>query len=238
MNGKAWDRASPMAATGESLSPPLDGNLLAAEDLRALSWLHREERAPNVLLELRARGFPDGLTLASPEQPEVQAMELALDALAQRTGPSDAENADALAADFAAIYLCHTLRASPHESVWRDEDQLMLQGPTFAVREFYRRHGIRVADWRHMADDHLCHQLDFVALLLQRGERREAARFMKLHLMTWLPDFAMRVAARAATPFYAALATLTLVCCEECLIRMPSVTILPAVVPAAPARSK
>ena len=212
---------------------PSDWCALAAEDLRALGWLHAAERAPDVLAALYANGFPETLTLVAADNPAVQAMSAALRAMtgdACDEGPDPtlpASSADELAADYAAIYLTHTLRASPHESVWRDDDHLMLQGPTFAVREFYRRHGVQVPDWRARADDHISHELDFVALLLERGEEREAARFLKMHLLAWLPDFAGRVSQRAATPLYAALANLTLAACEGCQQRLPTVSVLP-----------
>lgn len=206
---------------------------LAAEELRALAWLHAEERAPDILSALFASGFPVTFTLVDAAQPASQAMQAALRALA--AGPEGADgipcsSADDLAADFASIYLTYALRASPNESVWRDDDHLMLQGPTFAVREFYARHGIQVPDWRERADDHLVHELEFVAVLLERGEEKEAARFLKTHLLAWLPQFAARVAQRAATPFYAALAGLTLASCESCLERLPHVTVIPPVV--------
>jgi len=38
-----------------------------------------------------------------------------------------------LAADFAAIYLNHSIQASPCESVWLDEEGLMRQQPMFKV---------------------------------------------------------------------------------------------------------
>lgn len=218
--------------------PPAAWQTLAAEDLRALAWLHAEERPPEVLAALYASGFPATLTVVSADAAEAQAMDAALRALASSRCEEDAPDAlpasstDELAADYAAIYLTHALRASPHESVWRDDDHLMLQGPTFAVRDFYRRHGVQVPDWRARADDHLVHELEFVALLLERGDEREAARFLKTHLLAWLPDFARRVAQRAATPFYAALAGLTLAACEGCQRRLPSVAALPPVVAA------
>ncbi|MCL1861347.1 MAG: molecular chaperone TorD family protein [Proteobacteria bacterium] len=205
-----------------------DDSFLAAEDLRALAWLHASERSPRVLAELHANGFPASLMLVPQNNPWMHCMDRALGALAGI--PCDDESAelpvpseDDLAADFAAIYLTHALRASPHESVWRDEDHLMLQEPTFAVRAFYRRHGLQAVDWRQRADDHLVTELEFVALLLERGELKEAACFLKSHLLTWLPSFASRVAQRAATPFYAALAGLTLAACEHCLARLPTV---------------
>ena len=159
--------------------PPAAWQTLAAEDLRALAWLHAEERPPEVLAALYASGFPATLTVVSADAAEAQAMDAALRALASSRCEEDAPDAlpasstDELAADYAAIYLTHALRASPHESVWRDDDHLMLQGPTFAVRDFYRRHGVQVPDWRARADDHLVHELEFVALLLERGDERE-----------------------------------------------------------------
>jgi TorA maturation chaperone TorD len=207
---------------------------LAAEDLRTLAWLHAKEHAPELLAELYANGFPDTLVLVGADAPESRAMAVALRALASSRCDSEGElpytDADQLAADYAAIYLTHTLRASPHESVWRDDDHLMLQAPTFSVREFYRRHGVQVPDWRQRADDHLTHELEFVALLLEREQAREAARFLKTHLMSWLPQFAGRVVQRADTPFYAALAALTLSACEACQQALPDVAVLPPVV--------
>ena len=210
---------------------------LAAEDLRALAWLHASERSPQVLAELYANGFPATLTLADKNDPWLRGMDAALAALTGAGGQDGAalpaSSEDDLAADYAAIYLTHALRASPHESVWRDEDHLMLQEPTFAVRAFYHRHGVQAADWRQRADDHLASELEFTALLLERGELKEAARFLKAHLLVWLPSFAQRVSQRAATPFYAALAGLTLTACEHCAARLPAVAVLPPVVAAA-----
>jgi TorA maturation chaperone TorD len=221
-----------MSAAHDELWPRL-----AAEDLRALAWLHASERTPQVLAELYANGFPATLTLVPPDDAWLRCMERALNALAStRCEDGDdalpASSADDLAADFAAIYLTHALRASPHESVWRDEDHLMLQEPTFAVRAFYRRHGLQATNWRQRADDHLVIELEFTALLLERGELKEAARFLKSHLLTWLPSFAARVGQRAATPFYAALAGLTLTACERCVAQLPAAATLPPVVAA------
>ena len=201
---------------------------MGAEDLRVLAWLHACERSPQVLAELYANGFPATLTLVAANDPWLHGMDAALRALVGTSRDDDdaqdpviASSEDELAADFAAIYLTHALRASPHESVWRDRDHLMLQEPTFAVRAFYHRHGLQVADWRQRADDHLATELEFVALLLERSEFQEAANFLETHLLTWLPSFAMRVGQRAATPFYAALAGMTLVACENCAACLP-----------------
>ena len=207
---------------------------LAAEDLRALAWLHTQERPPEVLAALYASGFPATLTLVGADAAEAQAMDAALRALASSRCEEDApgalpaSSADELAADYAAIYLTHHIQASPYESVWLDEDHLLLQGPTFAVREAYREHGLGAPDWRMLPDDHLTHQLSFVAALLDKGALDEARDFMAQHLMRWLPRFAERVAQRAGTPIYAALATLTLQVCRGVEQALPAAAPQPA----------
>lgn len=193
-----------------------------AEDLRTLAWLHTTERHPDTWLALHAAGFPQGLVAVPAEGPEILAMCQALVQLRSDAAANPQGTADQLAVDFADIYLTHALRASPYESVWRDEDHLVMQGPTFEVRQFYREHGVVVADRHTMPDDHLSHELEFVARLLDEGKPEVAARFMDSHLMRWLPDFATRVAARAATPVYALLAMLTLRACQNLREHLPA----------------
>jgi TorA maturation chaperone TorD len=102
--------------------------------------------------------------------------------------------------------------------VWIDEEGLVLQEPTFLVRQCYKRHGLAVHNWRKRPDDHLVVELHFIELLLARAQRpelEEIAQFMDEHLLRWLPNFAMRVSSRCETPFYAGAALLTLAYCEE-----------------------
>lgn len=201
-----------MAATGAALSPLAQRE--AAEDLRTLAWLHAAERNVVTWRALHRAGFPLGLTLAVPDGEAVQGLD---QALGQLPDPEDAVTLradDELAADYADIYLTHALKASPYESVWRDEDHLMMQGPTFAVRAVYRRHGMAVPGRRGMPDDHLAHELAFIAHLLDQGDAAAARQFLDEHLLTWLPAFAGRVAQRARTTVYAGLATLTLEACN------------------------
>jgi TorA maturation chaperone TorD len=229
------------AALETCVVPPAtasSAHTMAAEDLRALAWLHEVERSPAVLVELYRSGFPQTLSLLAPEHRAVTQMAAALATLADTAKDDDARCTDDLAADYAGIYLTHSMRAAPYESVWRDDDQLMMQAPTFAVRDFYTRHGMVVQNWRHQPDDHLSHELRFVALLLERGERREASRFLRTHLLAWLPLFTEKVALRAETRFYADLATLTLACVQSCAASLPSVAVIPVVFAASSSSSE
>lgn len=204
------NQASVAPPVSRKQRPATPAERLAAEDLRTLSWLHASERDSATWLALHSGGFPLGLALLAPDDPAVVAMDAALAAMG-RTPASDRPELDhVLAADYAGIYLTHALRASPCESVWLDEDNLMLQGPTFAVRALYHAHGMAVADWRQMPEDHLTHELAFCAHLLDAGKPEAARQFANEHLLRWLPQFAERVHRRADTALYAALAMLTL----------------------------
>ncbi len=193
--------------------------LAAAQDLRTLAWLHAQERDAPTWRALHAAGLPNGLTLLPAGDPALQALDQALAALAAE---DSAHASDRLAADYAAIYLTHALRASPCESVWRDDDHLLMQGPTFAVRALYQQHGLKAPDWRAMPDDHLTHELSFVAHLLETGHDAQAAQFLDQHLLTWLPEFGARVAQRADSAVYAALAVLTVDACRALRGHLPA----------------
>ncbi|MCA0177763.1 MAG: molecular chaperone TorD family protein [Proteobacteria bacterium] len=199
--------AMPLARRARAATP---AEQLAAQDLRALAWLHAAERDSATWLALHRNGFPQGLALLTAADDAVVAMDAALTALGH-TPASERRQLDAeLAADYAGIYLTHALRASPYESVWLDDDNLMLQAPTFDVRTIYRQHGMVVIDWRTMPDDHLSHELAFCAHALALGQPEAARQFASEHLLRWLPRFAERVHRRAGTLLYAALAMLTL----------------------------
>ncbi|HRC55339.1 MAG TPA: molecular chaperone TorD family protein, partial [Kofleriaceae bacterium] len=175
-----------------------------AEDARMLTALHDRELDAARWDALAQVEFPRNLTF--PVEPELAEAF----SYARATWPAMvADPLTALAADYAGIYLTHACRVSPCESPWIDEDGLVMQEPMFEVRAWYARFGLEVEDWRMRTDDHLAHELDFVAALLEHGELAAAAGFLDEHLLVWVPEFARAVAHRADTPFYAALAHLT-----------------------------
>ncbi len=202
--------ANPLSLT---LSPMNGGEGNTAEEpgVRASDSPRPVGEGPGVRAELAL-----GLELRSSTGQE--ALRALAAALAGLPATLDQSVLDQLAADYADIYLTHGYGASPHESVWLDEDHLMRQEPMFQVRAWYARHGLTAGDWRNRPDDHLALQLQFLAHLFapERGDTlAEAARFMDEHLLRWLPRFARRVAERCRTLFFAALALLTDAYCEE-----------------------
>ncbi len=213
--------AEPVAAEGRRLLAA------AAEDLRLFARLHDRELDRELLLALREMPFRDrlALELCCPESLAALAeMEEGL-----RTLPVEPGEAvlDLLAADYAALYLTYAFRVGCSESVWLDEDGLERQEPMFEVRAWYRRYGLRVDDWRLRPDDHLVHQIRFLAFLLEHpadAAPRDAARFADRHLLRWLGDFAEGAHRRCRTRFYADLARLTHVYAEELRDLLTAVT--------------
>lgn len=190
-----------------------------SEDLLLFALLHDRELNAQTLDAMRHDGLDNllGLQLATPAAQE--ALELLRQGLSDIPFPPDSQTLDILAAEYADIYLNHGIEASPCESVWLDEDGLIMQEPMFQIRAWYQRHGLTVANWRLRSDDHLVSQLQFVAFLLQ-GEAsvprlEEVARFLDEHLLRWIGAFASRVAARSRTRFYGGLASLTAAYLEE-----------------------
>lgn len=185
-----------------------------AEDLAWLADLHDRELDRARLLRLWEVCFDaELLGFTPPGEQLVEARSLFRQGLTDIPVATDPQTLDLLAAEYADIYLNYSLRASPCESVWIDEDGLVMQEPMFQVREWYRRHGLAVADWRTRPDDHLVCQLMFLSHLFQSaGERdrlEEAARFLDDHPLRWISAFAERVAGRCRTRLYAGLALLT-----------------------------
>lgn len=181
-----------------------------ALDLMILAQLHDHELSETDVGMLQKDGFPQTLAFRLESEQALETIDLLSVVVSSLS--ADPDVMDELSADFAAIYLTHAVRASPYESVWLDDEGLAMQQPMFEVRDAYARLGLTAPDWRKRPDDHLVFQLQFLSALLESNKvaaLAEAARFLDEHTLRWLPDFAHRVAQRAATPFYAGLAMLT-----------------------------
>ena len=190
-----------------------------ATDLRLLADLHAQELNQEALQALTTQGF-SALLGWIPEGRLSEALLQMDSAIAEWHNVEAQTVLDTLATDFAAIYLTGHYRASPSESAWTDDEELTCQDAMFEVRELYQAHDLKVPSWRIMADDHLVNELLFVAHLLEKAATspdylRETARFMDEHLMRWLLPFTSRVIQRCDTLFYASLALITGLYCDQ-----------------------
>lgn len=188
------------------------------QDLEDLALIHHAELDDAMLARLQSTGFPESLGFSLKGEAAARALSLMSQAVVDLPAPMPESVRDELAADYAAIYLTYAYQASPCESVWLDQENLGMQAPMFQVREFYRLFNLAAENWRMRSDDHLCLELQFLAALMRDAHPEalpEAARFLDEHLLRWLPLFARRVSTRCATPYYAGVALLTEVYCEQ-----------------------
>ena len=120
-----------------------------AEDLAWLADLHDRELDRERLVlprELNREYTPFGFV--PPGEGLAAALSLFSQGLADIPTDLGRQTLDLLAAEYADIYLNHSIQASPCESIWIDEDGLMMQEPMFQIRGWYRRHGL--ADARNL----------------------------------------------------------------------------------------
>ncbi len=192
---------------------------LVAEDLASLAVMHERELDKERVLALWEIGYDDFLGLRLHSHGGREALGFFRQGLTDIPGTLGRETLDLLAAEYADIYLNNSFGASPVESVWIDEDGLIMQEPMFQIRDWYSRYGLAVPNWRDRSDDHLVHQLQFLSRLLDpdmpERELLEAARFMDEHLLRWINEFSRRIAQRCSTRFYAGLSLLTAAYLEE-----------------------
>ncbi|MBL3601690.1 MAG: molecular chaperone TorD family protein [gamma proteobacterium endosymbiont of Lamellibrachia anaximandri] len=190
-----------------------------AEDLSLFALLHDVEPERKLLASLRREGFSTSLGLSLKSDEGVQSLVFFDKTLKELPENPGQDTLDQLAADFASIYLNYGINASPEESVWIDEENLICQDSMFQVRNCYERHGLGVEDWRIRPDDHLVMQLRFMQFLFENNPDLktfgEVAQFMDEHLLRWLMQFSNRVANRCDTPYFAGLSLVTAYYCEE-----------------------
>lgn len=193
---------------------------MVSGDLAFLAFLHNSEPDDAVLSILREEKIQDFLGIYLKQEDSQSALAFFDHVMTSMPRPISVDYLDKLAVDFASIYLNHNIHASPLESVWIDDDNLMCQQPMFEIRAWYEKYQLEVKDWRQRPDDHLVNQLHFLEILFSKAKSEkellaQAACFMDEHLLRWINSFATRVAKRCDTEFFAALALLTAAYCEE-----------------------
>jgi len=144
--------------------------------------------------------------------------------------------AEALAVEFANLFLIPGSLISPHESVQICGGSGLLRGPeTARVREYYEQVGFQVDDSIPMEPDHVSIELEFLGHLAAEeanaweaedaltalGVLRYEDDFLRRHLGQWIFDFLNRVEANTANGFYRELARLTIALLEELRVALP-----------------
>ncbi len=112
------------------------------------------------------------------------------------------------------------LPALPWGAPYKSGDPVMFQKGTLAVREAYRKHGMKPAHFQHVPDDHLALECNFMALLSAelldsfesakwdqaRDAIIEQKAFLDQFMAGWVPSYARELSASHKAPFYGRLA--------------------------------
>jgi len=160
------------------------GDLLLEDDAIWLDWLatlHGTEVTNKILYLLISHSFPLSLPVETSVKQEL------FESIQQIA--HNEKSLEDLASDYAAIYLNGRLGISPYESFYRDEDRLLRQKATMTVRQKMRKYSIFSTDSNLMQEDHVSQELFFVAYLVEKEEYREAADFIRNHLLFFLESF-------------------------------------------------
>lgn len=199
-----------------------------AGDLTLFADLHDREPTAAVVDALHACPLADQLGVVMASDAALAALAAFALALTEIPSPVTRHALDELAAAYADVYLRHTYRAAPTESVWVTEDGLERQAPMFLVREFYRQHNLVATDWANRPDDHIVIQLRFLAHLLRDAADAAAlqpvTQFLDAHLLRWVKRHALRLVQADAPDFYAALSLVTACYIDEIRDHLTAIT--------------
>jgi TorA maturation chaperone TorD len=121
--------------------------------------------------------------------------------------------------------------APPYESVYVNADSQLPGKHKPGVREFYKSYGWESKYNGKIPEDHLGVELLFLTLMVEKlldmddefcntEMRNEIRRFIKQHLMSWIPDWNKNVQQYAITLSYKGIGTLILACVEDLYIIM------------------
>ena len=91
--------------------------------------------------------------------------------------------------------------APPYGSVYLSTDG-MLYGPSgVSVKGFYQERGFDLAGEGDLPD-HIITELEFLALLVEKGDTADEELFLNDHFRTWFPKFQERLLGEVQHPFY------------------------------------
>jgi Uncharacterized component of anaerobic dehydrogenases len=109
----------------------------------------------------------------------------------------------------------YQLPSPPWESTYLNEERLLFQKETLAVRKAYLKYSFLPVEFGHEADDHLGLELDFMFRLSELGLEdidqnsanlkqllMDQKSFLEEHLLQWVPKFSKDMIQHAETDFY------------------------------------
>ncbi|AOM83617.1 TorD/DmsD family molecular chaperone [Salisediminibacterium beveridgei] len=107
--------------------------------------------------------------------------------------------------DFTKLFIGpDQLKVPPYESVYVNQDRLIMAESTLKVRRFYEMCGVEINGKGKFPEDHIAFELEFMSYLYHRAladhqERRRIRQFLKAHLSKWYEAHLTEVEEQAET---------------------------------------
>lgn len=180
-----------------------------------LATVYGQEITSDLLGRIKAPQFLGALSVLEVE---------GIDSLMQKP---EAELLEDLAVEYTRLFLGPGKHISPHESVHhqREDGQWgkLWGASTVEVKKFIEATGLSYTDDYKGMPDHISVEFEFMQQLILREEkawmdedrdkavacRQVEKKFIKEHLIRWVPAFCEMVIQEAELPFYQAMAALT-----------------------------
>ncbi|MDR2400529.1 MAG: molecular chaperone TorD family protein [Deferribacteraceae bacterium] len=100
--------------------------------------------------------------------------------------------------------------APPWGSTYLNDDRLLFTEETLKVRFFYEKYGMKLKEKYSEPDDHIGLELEFLAYLLERGEREAACTFAAQFLVPWISRWNADMQKHSKTGYYKGLGNMAL----------------------------
>lgn len=187
---------------------------------RLLARLYREGPSLDILKALLEEGTLSYLAQAEGNEESRKGCRMMEEELRAQGGDLKAYEAK-LRQDYTRLFIGPgSVKAPPWESVYRSPDRLLFGEETLAVRKFYQSFGVSIKNLYREPDDHLGLELEFMAWLcaqalegLSGGEWKRylegQQKFLREHLLEWVPAFTKDMENSAETAFFQGLASFT-----------------------------
>lgn len=126
--------------------------------------------------------------------------------------------------DFAKLFIGpDQLRVPPYESVYVNQDRLIMTESTLKVRNFYEMCGVEISAKGKFPEDHMAFEMEFLAYLYhqtlqERIEKARIGQFMQAHLSKWYREHLNDVIDTAKSDYCRAWAIVMLTIIEKDLV--------------------
>ena len=170
--------------------------------VRVLNWL--ADAFWNVpSSDLLSRFSADDFIMAGYEPSQVNALRDAIDGM-------DENDIHDAAVDHTMMFSLGSDNAPlPYESVYTGSNRQLMKPVRDDVFALYQKHGyIPLSDDTQEPEDHVSHELRFLASVLENEDNEAVSSFLDDHAHRWMPVFAKVVHDQAATGFYKTISTL------------------------------